>query len=115
MELSKLYFAAASFSESARRLGKVHLANSFLLSRSPAYGPALRRICEAARAPLTPDGRERLLDDVARTVAPFDVAGLRDASRRNWFPVEADDLRAAAPKLGATPEEVERLLAASGF
>jgi FADH2 O2-dependent halogenase len=114
-ELTKLYFAAASFSESARRLGKIHLANSFLLSKDPAYGPALRRICDAARAPLTPESRARLLEDVGRTIAPYDVAGLRDASRRNWFPVQADDLRAAAPKLGATPEEIERLLAASGF
>ncbi len=97
--LSKLYFAAASFAESARRLGKVHLANSFLLSKDPSYGPALRRICEEARTPLTPDGRARLLEEISRTIAPFDVAGLLDASRRNWFPVDADDLRAAAPKL----------------
>ena len=33
--LSMLYFAAASFSESARRLGKAHLAPSFLLHDDP--------------------------------------------------------------------------------
>jgi FADH2 O2-dependent halogenase len=114
-ELTKLYFAAASFSESSRRLGKGHLADSFLLSKNPSYGPALRRICEEARTPLTPDCRARLLGDVARTVGPFDVAGLLDGTRRNWFPVEADDLRAAAPKLEATTEEIERLLATAGF
>lgn len=84
--LSKLYFAAASFSESARRLGRTHLADSFLLSEDPAYGPALRRICDAARRPLDADSRARLLADVSRTIAPFDVAGLLDESRRNWFP-----------------------------
>ncbi len=115
VELSKLYFAAASFSEAARRLGKPHLANSFLLSRNPAFGPALRRICEAARAPLTPECRTRLLDEIARTVEPFEVAGLLDARRRNWFPVNANDLRAGAAKLEAEPAEIEGLLAASGF
>ena len=114
-ELSKLYFAAASYSESARRLGKVSLASSFLLSKHPAFGPALRRICDAARRPLDPESRPRLLADVARTIAPFDVAGLGDASRRNWFPVEAGDLRAGAAKLEATGDDVARLLAASGF
>ena len=114
-DLSKLYFAAASYSEAARRLGKTHLADSFLLSRNPAFGPALRRICDAARAPLSPVGRAGLRAEIARTVAPFDIAGLLDASRRNWFRVAADDLRAAAPKLEATPEEVERLLAAAGL
>jgi FADH2 O2-dependent halogenase len=114
-ELSKLYFAAASFSEAARRLGKVHLADSFLLTRNPSYGPALRRICDTARTLLYPDARERLLADISRAIAPFDVAGLLDASRRNWFPVKADDLRRAAPKLEATPDEIEGLLTASGF
>ncbi len=115
VEISKLYFAAASYSESARRLGKTHLADSFLLSGRPDFGPALRRICDAAREPRTDDARARLLAGIARTIEPFDVAGLLDASRRNWFPVDADDLRAAAPKLGATPPEIERLLAATGF
>jgi len=113
--LSKLYFAAASFSEAARRLGKRQIAGSFLLSKNPSYGPALLRIGAAAREPLTPASRARLLDEIARTIEPFDVAGLLDASRRNWHPVDADDLRTSAPKLGATPGEIDRLLVASGF
>lgn len=114
-ELSKVYFAAASFAESARRLGKPLLADSFLLSKHPVYGPALRRICDAARRPRAEAERASLMGEIARTIGPFDVAGLLDASRRNWFPMDADDLRAAAPKLEATPDEVERLLAAAGF
>jgi FADH2 O2-dependent halogenase len=114
--LSKLYFAAASFSEAARRLGKTRLADSFLLSARPDFGPALARICAQARRTLDPDERARLLDEIASAIAPFDVAGLLDAGRReNWFPVSAEDLRAAAPRLGATPGEIEELLAASGF
>jgi tetracycline 7-halogenase / FADH2 O2-dependent halogenase len=115
-ELSKLYFAAASYSESARRLGKPRLAGSFLLSTHPVFGPALGRICAEARGALTAAARANLMDEIARAVAPFDVAGLLDGGvRQNWYPVDAEDLRAAAPKLEASPEDVGRLLAAAGF
>ena len=39
--LSLLYFAAASYSEAARRLGKPHLASSFLLCEHPVFGMAV--------------------------------------------------------------------------
>jgi tetracycline 7-halogenase / FADH2 O2-dependent halogenase len=115
VQLTKLYFAAASYSEAARRLGKPRLAPGFLLSSHPAFGPALARICAAARSPRTPASRARLLEEIARTIEPFDVAGLLDPRRRNWFPVDADDLRAGAAKLEAAPAEIQRLLAASGL
>jgi FADH2 O2-dependent halogenase len=114
-QLARLYFAAASFAESARRLGKPHLAPAFLLSSHPVFGLALRRICAAACEPLTSASRARLLADVTRAIEPFDIAGLLDTRRRNWFPVDADDLRAGAAKLEAEPAEIERLLAVSGF
>ena len=40
--LSLLYFAAASFTETARRLGRPHLAGAFLLSDHPWFGPRAR-------------------------------------------------------------------------
>ncbi len=98
--LSKLYFAAASYAEAARRLGKPHLANSFLLSkRSRPTDRALRRICARRGGPL--DARTAAPASSRRSrgpIEPFDVAGLLDASRRNWYPVDADDLRAARPE-----------------
>ena len=45
-KLSLLYFAAASFSEAARRLGKSRLASSFLLYDQPAFGSGLKACCE---------------------------------------------------------------------
>jgi FADH2 O2-dependent halogenase len=83
--LSKLYFAAAHFSESARRAGRPELAGTFLCGSHPRFGPALDACCRAARAPRTSAGRERLLADVASAVALVDLVGLLDASRRNWF------------------------------
>ena len=84
--LSKLYFAAAHFSESARRLGRPERAGTFLCGSHPEFGPALDACCRAALAPRDAAARERLLGDVARTVALVDIAGLLDSSRKNWFP-----------------------------
>ncbi len=85
VELSKLYFAAAHFSESARRAGRPELAGTFLCGSHPRFGPALEACCDAALAPRTSAGRERLLANAARAVQIVDLVGLLDASRRNWF------------------------------
>ena len=117
--LSKLYFAAASFTEAARRLSRRHLARSFLCADHPDFGPAFDECCRAAlavsREGLTSGEREELLRKIDRAIEPLDVAGLSDAGRRNWYPARAEDLVAGAHKLGATPDEVENFLERSGF
>jgi FADH2 O2-dependent halogenase len=113
--LSLLYFAAASYSEAARRLGRPDLAPGFLLHAHPRFGPELRDCSTLAMA--RPDGRSRdqLLDRIDRAIEPFDTAGLLDPDRRDWFPVLPDDLLAAAPKLEATVEDIHRLLERCGL
>ncbi len=108
-ELTKLYFAAASFAEAARRLGRPGLSGAFLSGDHLSFGPALSDVCARAVAP---DPRERaaLFHRIAEAIAPLDVIGLADSSRRNWYPVEARDLLDAAPKLHATRAEIEELL-----
>jgi tetracycline 7-halogenase / FADH2 O2-dependent halogenase len=113
--LSLLYFAAASFSEAARRLGKAHLASSFLLCEDPAFGPACASLFARARHSLTNAESERLIQDILAVIEPFNVAGLGGAERRNWYPVEASDLSRGARKLGATPEEIRAMLRRCGF
>ena len=113
--LTLLYFAAASYSEAARRLGKPDLAPGFLLHAHPVFGPELRACAAAAaRRPLGRD-RATLLDRIDRVVEPFDTAGLLDRSRRDWYPVLASDLVEGAGKLNATAREVESLLRRTGF
>jgi FADH2 O2-dependent halogenase len=46
--LSLLYFAAASFSESARRLGRADLARSFLLQDQPLFVSEFHACCAEA-------------------------------------------------------------------
>ena len=58
---------------------------------------------------------EELAEQIWRVIEPFDVAGLSDHNRRNWFPVKADDLFGAANKLGASRAEIEKLLSRFGF
>jgi FADH2 O2-dependent halogenase len=117
--LSLLYFAAASFSETARRLGKPALAPSFLLHDHPEFGPRLRDCCDfavhAAQRGWSGADRAGLRRRVFEALEPLDVAGLADVSRQNWFPARAEDLLNAAPKLGVDRAAIRQLLARCGF
>ncbi len=114
--LTLLYFAAASFSETARRLGRGELAGeTFLLGEHHTFQPRFHRCLDRALRPLNTSERSDLIEDIHATIAPVDVAGLSDRSRRNWFGVEAADLLRAAPKLGATSQEIHQLLARIGM
>jgi FADH2 O2-dependent halogenase len=113
--LSLLYFAAASFAETARRLGKHHLAPSFLLCNDPVFGPACVRLCEQARRVRTEAESAQLCAAIRTAIEPFDVAGLCGTERRNWFPVDPNDLLRSAAKLGATQDQVKRLIESLGF
>jgi FADH2 O2-dependent halogenase len=108
--LSLLYFAAASFSETVRRLKKPHLAPSFLLHDHPTFGPACQELLEH-----TGQNSLNLIEDVCRVIEPIDVAGLCRKDRRSWYPVDAEDLFRSASKVGATHEEITRLLDSCGF
>lgn len=113
--LSLLYFAAASYSETARRLGKGHLARSFLLGDDPAFGAAAHQLSTRSRLPRTPEGSKRLVEDILKAIEPFDVAGLGKDNRRNWHPVDAEDLLRSASKLGATRDDISLMLSRCGF
>ncbi len=108
--LSLLYFAAASFSETARRLKKPHLATSFLLHGHPTFGPACRELLER-----TEQNSSKLMEEVRRVIDPIDVAGLCRDDRRNWYPVDAEDLFCSASKVEATHEEITQLLESCEF
>jgi FADH2 O2-dependent halogenase len=106
-ELSLLYFAAASFSEAARRLGKTHLCQDFLFCRHPVFAPQLRQLCESSSGDL----KKR----VRQAIEPIDVAGLTDRSRDPWYPARIADLFSNASKLDATEKEISIMLARCGF
>ena len=115
VSLSLIYFAVASFSETARRLGKPHLAQSFLLQDHPRFGPTLVRLCERARQVRTRVESNDLSEDILRAIEPFNVVGLGNRDRRNWYPVDPDDLLSSAEKVEASHDEILRLLQRCGF
>ncbi|HEY0075772.1 MAG TPA: tryptophan 7-halogenase, partial [Abditibacteriaceae bacterium] len=93
-DLTLLYFAAASYSETARRLGKPHLAGGFLMHDHPTFGSALKQCLHGVSH-----------TQILEAIKPIDVAGLTRSDRNSWYPVDADDLRRAAHKVEATPQE----------
>ncbi len=113
--LTLLYFAAASYSETVRRLGRPELAPSFLLHDRPVFGPECARVLDLARSDRSISSSDDLMDEILRVIEPIDVAGLCDRTRRNWYPVDADDLLRAADKIGATRDEILRMLKRCGF
>ena len=115
VSLSLLYFAAVSFSETARRLAKPKLAPSLLLRDHPDFGPISRRLLERAQQPLSGDESQALSEEVLEAIEPINVAGLGNPARRNWYPVDPDDLLRSASKLNTTEAEVIALLQRCGF
>ena len=116
--LSMLYFSAVTWTEAARRLEKPELAASFLLSADPKFAPGFRAICEETirlgKSGSPAEARTRVMQRIRELVEPFDVAGLLEPGRGNWFPVDDDALRLARGKLGATDREIEAMLARHG-
>jgi len=113
--LTLLYFAAASFSEAARRLGRPGLAPGFLLHAHPAFGADLHTCCAIALARPQGRARDELIKMIDLAIEPFDVAGLRDRSRRDWYPALASDLLENAAKLDASQAEIQALLERCGL
>jgi FADH2 O2-dependent halogenase len=113
--LALLYFAAASYSETARRLGKAALAPGFLLHGHPRFGSELQACASIGAAAPAGIARQELLERIDRAIEPFDVAGLLDRRRRHWYPVLAEDLVDGAAKFGASPADLAGLLERSGF
>ena len=111
--LSLLYFAAASYSETARRLGKPHLAGSFLLHDNPRF--QMQPLLARARTIRTEAEADAFHDEVRRFIEPFNVAGLGDASRHNWYPAHAEDMLGAASKLGVSRDEMACVLDRCSF
>ncbi len=109
-ELSMFYFAAASYSEMARRLKRPYLVRRFLAADHPLFGPAMVECEDRVRRPGSTDiasfsGRVR------DGIEPINIAGLCDTNKRNWYGVDLEDVVIGADKLGFTPDEMRDKLA----
>lgn len=111
--LSMLYFAAASFSETALRLGKSDLAPGFLLRGRDGFRESLRTLCLRARADSL--SSPEFVSAITEAIDPINVAGLNDHSRRNWYPVDLTDLQNNRRKLVASEAEIAEMLQRCGM
>jgi FADH2 O2-dependent halogenase len=101
---SMFYFAAASFSEMARRLDRP--SPGFLFAADARFRADMARLSPVAHAPPI---EER---DVAAALDRLNVAGLSDRAKRNWYGVDLEDAVRGAEKLGVSANAVREMLAA---
>jgi FADH2 O2-dependent halogenase len=109
---SMFYFAAASFSEMARRLDAPARPRQFLCADHRSFGPATLALSPSTNAASSVPAYAR---EVASAVQCLNIAGLCDGRKRNWYGVEAEDAVAGAHKLGVTPATVATVLAGLGL
>lgn len=102
--LTLLYFAAMSFTETAWRLNKRELASAFLLTNDRTFSEQCLKLCAAARA-----GDRITRQDIQAVIAPYDIAGLTEWSRNNWYAVNLPDLASNAHKLQASKADMTAL------
>ena len=114
--LTLLYFAAASFTESARRLSKPELVGStFLLSENPIFEPHLRGCLDVALQKPSGARHDALLRQIQEAIEPVNVTGLGRPQRRNWYPALAADLLENAQKLQSDHGQIKAMLERCGL
>ena len=108
--LSMFYFAAASYSEIAHRIGSD--GNRFLLQNRPDFAAGLRQSAQTLRG--TGDAApDAFAAHVACAVAPVNIAGLCNPAKRNWYGVDLNDVICGAEKLGLTPTQMRQIIASA--
>ncbi|HEY6404168.1 MAG TPA: sigma 54-interacting transcriptional regulator [Blastocatellia bacterium] len=112
--LSMVYFAAAGYCEMARRLGRNHLAQSFLAMDRPAFAEGASRLSRTLRG-AAPFDSTLFASQVKQKIDCLNVAGLCDRRKRNWYDVDLDDVIAGAEKLEITSDEMRRFLLTSSW
>ena len=105
--LAQLYFVSVTFAETANRLGKIDLPHSILLCDHFGFSESTREICDLA---VNSTSRELILKKISKTIEPFNISGLADPTKRNWYPVIIDDLFRFASKLDSTEPEIREML-----
>lgn len=111
---SLFYFAAASYSEMARRLAKPHLVTRFLAADRTDFRSGMDRCLQRLPSAMTncnPSATDAFASLVAESIACLNVAGLADPGKRNWYGVDLEDVVRNAAKLELAPEQARAIIA----
>ncbi|MBK9314477.1 MAG: tryptophan 7-halogenase [Acidobacteria bacterium] len=106
---SMFYFAAASYSEMARRLGCHHLVRRFLAADRQPFAAGMLELGQMLRQSLGTSSAT-FAAQVKDVIEPLNIAGLCDPGKRNWYGVDLNDVIAGAEKLGKTSTEMITIL-----
>jgi FADH2 O2-dependent halogenase len=116
-----LYFAAVSFAEVGQRLLPQEAVawNGFLGVGDPVLGPLprealrqLRQITQLRGEVGAPEDRRAFVEWITRAIAPRNIAGLADPSRRNLYPVDFDAVIERHALLGMSRDQLLEALPA---
>jgi FADH2 O2-dependent halogenase len=108
---SMFYFAAASYTEMARRLDAPRAPRRFLCADDERVVGAMARLSPALGGDA--GGSAAFAAAVAAAAAPLNIAGLCDTDKRNWYGVDLEDTIRNAAKLGLTEDAVRATLVQS--
>ena len=89
---------------------RLRLANEFLVQNQPSFREAFTWHCRAAV-----EGRPSTPESIANDMAPFNIAGLCDPSKRSWYGVDLADVIRGAAKLEQTEEGVRAFIQRMGW
>jgi tetracycline 7-halogenase / FADH2 O2-dependent halogenase len=109
--LSMFYFAAASFSEMARRLDRRTMTTRYLAANHSEFTASRNEFTDR----LVRGDFNFEMADVARAVDVLNVAGVADSVKRNWYGVDLQDVIRNAQKLDYTPETLQPILATADW
>ncbi|WP_395089491.1 NAD(P)/FAD-dependent oxidoreductase [Armatimonas sp.] len=102
VDTTMFYFAAASFSELARRTGRSDLVKGYLLTQNPQFRQSFQA-WKQNKIPLTD------------AIAPWNAAGLADKGKNNLYGMDLEDVAKSAAKLEKTEAEMREIIATADW
>jgi len=111
---SMFYFAAASYSEMARRLESRHLVQRFLAADRVVFATAMHDLGRLLRQSSHLTSAD-LTARVRQSIEPLNIAGLCDDGKQNWYSVDLNDVIVGAEKLGKTAAEMNAILQSAAW
>jgi FADH2 O2-dependent halogenase len=108
-DFSMFYFAAASYSEMARRLQETPSVRRYLAADQPEFARGLEWCAEKLTSQAA-SLNGNFAGKVEEKIRSLNVAGLAVPEKHNWYGVDLEDLVRNAGKLGFTPTEMRRII-----
>ena len=111
--LSMFYFAAASYSEMARRTDQRSLVTRFLAADRADFRDGMRKCIQRICA--NPRGADDIVCLAADGIEVLNIAGLADVSKRNWYGVDLQGVIDNSHKLDLSQEEMRKIIATADW